>query len=273
MELKNFSHLIAFIFLLSACGPQNSPQGQPVINNTKELDAPKKTVDKESSKDKSDSDLSLSESTLPEPIPQEWDGISAYKVRTAPDSEPQVGCTSTLKSGYTKQNELAIFLGNYVNDAISDDTTFYNTFLTPVTSAALKKNLRICFYLGSSAALNYVASLKNVMYVLWVGHGTDGKLLAISANDPRTKQDLGLRLIDPTYLKTFKSILLKRVTLISCQAGKLKTEWNRVFNSPAIFDMAETNIPIILSARWLTEHYIPQLLGLEDIGLVPIPSS
>ena len=87
-----------------------------------------------------------------------------------------------------------------------------------IKMGSLKSGNRICFYKGTEKSLKKIAPNINIEHFIWIGHGINGNL-----KSPKGKT------INPKNIPEFLSNELDLVVLNSCQAGKKKEEWERIF--------------------------------------------
>ena len=149
--------------------------------------------------------------------------------------------------------EYALIGGSFKGIHIEDnnvDTIFIN-----LEATALEQGLKVCVYPLTQENWNLIAANQNLFSLLYIGHGVDGNITSRKNS----------KLLKPENLPTFNTPLLKRVTLVSCEAGRKAKEWQKLFPKDTEIYSSVDDLEVQASFRYIMND-IPTLL-LKDLGL------
>lgn len=108
-----------------------------------------------------------------------------------------------------------------------------------------------CVFKGTEENLNIIANMEDLEILSWIGHGDNGNLSDI--NDHAIK-------IHPVDINRFKSKILRKVGLVSCQAGQKQEEWQTVFGLQAKMDLSSENIPVVEGIDYHLNGFVKDIM-------------
>jgi|GEM_PF-5555708 len=134
----------------------------------------------------------------------------------------------------SRRPELALLIGNQGGlDVFKQHIGF---LVGNWIAAAAGSHRRGCIYVLSKENIEKLASKENVERIVILGHGNDGDLV----------EAIGEKTVSPRDISTFRTKNLKNVNFFSCQAGKKRQDWERIFSrsKQVRLEMSSDNIAV-----------------------------
>ncbi|MDA8792307.1 hypothetical protein N9N67_03625 [Bacteriovoracaceae bacterium] len=161
--------------------------------------------------------------------------------------------TSTYGDDFINRENLPkiVLMGGSLDGIYESRSEIFNVTILSTLYSAGKIGRVGCVFTATVENFNKVAKMKKLEVVSFIGHGESGNLL-----DPYDPQH---SMISPEDINIFQSKYLKKVGLISCQAGQKEDAWKKVFGENVKLDLSKENISVTNGLVYLQEDF------LEDI--------
>jgi len=153
-----------------------------------------------------------------------------------------------------KDHRVALFVGDtQLSGYSSADLDFFVGRLKKTINALVLLKKRPCLYLASSASIHEVAEIPNLEGMIWLGHGANGDV-----SIP------GFGLASPDQFPIFSTSKLRFLAFFSCEAGKKRKQWLKLFpNSPDFMVyLDKDSIPMAGAFEYMDQEFYKYLANV-----------